>query len=561
MKTMISGAEALMRVFREENVELIFGYPGGALLPVYDALYHTDFRHVLVRQEQAAVHAASGYTRTTGKPAVCMATSGPGATNLVTGIATAYMDSIPVVVITGQVGTGMVGTDAFQEVDTKGITLPITKHNYLVKHPQELPRVIREAFYIARTGRPGPVVIDLPRNVAEAQIEWRERERTELRSYHPRYEPDPDLVDQAAEMLNRAERPVILAGGGVLSARAPEELLALAEKMRVPVTTTLMGIGAFPEDHELALGMLGMHGTAYANYAVSAADVLLALGARFADRVTGNVKKFAPHAKIIHVDIDPAEIGKNIPAALPVIGDVRCFLRALLPLVQEKDNPAWLKQIARWKEEHPLRFCEDGSLKPQQIIRALGEITKGDCIVATDVGQHQMWAAQFFKVRKPYTFLSSGGLGTMGYGLPAALGAQLGNPEKLVLSLTGDGSFQMNMFELGTAMQEKLPLKIFIFNNHALGMVKQLQYFYCARRYSQVNFTFCPDFVQLARAYDAVGIRLERSEDIYPTLDEVLANGRLTIVDCIIDPDELVYPMVLAGKGIGELIELPDSVR
>jgi acetolactate synthase-1/2/3 large subunit len=469
------------------------------------------------------------------------------------------MDSVPVVVVTGQVGTGMVGTDAFQEVDTKGITLPITKHNYLVKNPQELPRVIREAFYIARTGRPGPVVVDLPRNVAEAQIEWHGAGKVELRSYHPQYQPAPDLVDQAAEMLNKAERPVILAGGGVLSTRAPEDLVALAEKIRTPVTTTLMGIGAFPEDHELALGMLGMHGTACANYAVTAADVLLTLGARFADRVTGNVKKFAPHAKIIHVDIDPAEIGKNVRAALPVIGDVKHFLRDLLPLVQKKDRRGWLSQIAKWKVEHPLRFSEDGCLKPQYILQALGEITKGECIVATDVGQHQMWAAQFFKIRKPYTFLSSGGLGTMGYGLPAALGAQLGNPGKLVLSLTGDGSFQMNMFELGTAMQEQLPLKIFVFNNHALGMVKQLQYFYCEKRYSQVKFTFCPDFVQLARAYGAVGIRLERSEDVYAILDEVLTNGRLTIVDCIIDPEELVYPMVLAGKGIGELIELSDA--
>lgn len=558
---LISGAEALMQTFKEEQAEIIFGYPGGALLPVYDALYYTDFKHVLVRQEQAAVHAASGYTKTTGKPGVCMATSGPGATNLVTGIATAYMDSVPVVVITGQVGTGMIGTDAFQEVDTKGITLPITKHNYLVRNPQDLPRIIREAFHIARSGRPGPVVIDLPRNVAEARVEWREKEKLELRGYHPQYKPNPDLVDRAAEIVKSAERPVILAGGGVLSARAPEELLALAEKIQAPVTTTLMGIGAFPEDHNLSLGMLGMHGTAYANFAVTAADVLIALGTRFGDRATGNIKKFAPHARIIHVDIDPAEISKNIPVTLMIISDVKEFLRILLPLVQEKKHPDWLRQIAKWKEEHPLCFHKDGSLKPQHIIRALGEITKGDCVVATDVGQHQMWAAQFFKVRKPYTFLTSGGLGTMGYGFPAAIGAQLGNPDKLTLSLTGDGSFQMNMFELGTAAQEKLPLKIFIFNNYALGMVKQLQYFYCDHRYSQVNFSFCPDFVQLARSYDAIGIRLERSEDVYPTLDEVLTNGRLTIVDCIISSDELVYPIVLAGKGLGELIDLPKPDR
>ncbi len=474
------GAEALMRVFQEEGVEIVFGYPGGALLPVYDALYQAPFRHVLVRQEQAAAHAASGYTRTTGKPGVCMATSGPGATNLVTGIATAYMDSVPLVIVTGQVGTGMIGTDAFQEVDTRGITMPITKHNYLLKRPEDLVRVAREAFYVARTGRPGPVLIDLPRNVAEAEVEWEEGARPAPRGYRPRYDPDPDLVDRAASLLDAAERPVILAGGGVLSSGATDELFALTAKIRAPVATTLMGIGSFPEDHELSLGMIGMHGTVYANYAVTNSDVLLALGTRFADRATGNVQKFAPNAKIIHVDIDPAELGKNVPVALPIVGGVK-------------------------------------------------------------------------------EFLTSGGLGAMGYGFPAAIGAQLGNPGKLVLALTGDGSFQMNMFELGTAAQEKLPLKIFVFNNRALGMVKQLQHFYCGRRYSHVDFGFCPDFVQIARAYDAVGIRISRAEEVYPALDEALGNDRLTVVECLVDPRELVYPVVMAGCGLGEVREYDGS--
>lgn len=555
----ITGAQALVRTLEEEQVEIIFGIPGGAVLPIYDALNETNIRHVLVRFEQAAVHAASGYARTTGKPGVCLATSGPGATNLVTGIAGAYMDSIPLVVLTGQVPTSMIGTDAFQEVDITGITFPITKHNYLVKDPNDLPRVVKEAFHIARTGRPGPVLIDIPKDVAAGICSRGAPERVELRGYKPTYKGHPNQIRNAARLMQEAERPVIFVGGGVISSGATEELRKLAETLSIPVATTLMGIGSFPENHPLSLGMLGLHGTAYANYAVTEADLLIALGVRFDDRVTGLVEKFAPRAKIIHLDIDPAEIGKNVEVNVPIVGDVKLVLQSILALVEEKKNEEWLAKINEWRERYPLEYGnKKETLRPQYVIEELGRLTDHQAIVTADVGQHQMWAAQFYKFARPGSFLTSGGLGAMGYGFPAAIGAQLGNPEALVIAVTGDGSFQMNMAEMATAMENNLPIKILLFNNSGLGMVRQLQHFYCERRYTAVEFTGNPDFVRLAECYGAAAYRIQSPEEVVPVLKEALNNDRLTLVECVIDRDEWVYPMVPSAKGLDEMIQYRD---
>lgn len=555
----ITGAQALIRYLEEENVKYVYGYPGGAVLPLYDALLEsTKIKHILVRQEQAAVHAASGYARVTGRPGVCLATSGPGATNLVTGLATAYMDSIPIVAITGQVGTDMIGTDAFQEVDITGITMPITKHNYLVKNVADLPRVVKEAFHIASTGRPGPVLIDIPKNVSGAVFNYQPPAPVDLRGYKPTYHGHPSQIKNLTKFVLEAERPVIYAGGGVISSNATEELFALAELLDAPVTTTLMGLGSFPEDHRLSLGMLGMHGTPYANYAVTNCDLLIGLGARFDDRVTSAISKFAPQAKIVHIDIDPAEIGKNVTANLPIVGDVKLVLEELLKKVTKKEHHSWIKQIQEWKESHPMVYGNGGCVRPQEIIQKLGDLTRDKAIVTTDVGQHQMWAAQFYKFTRPRSFISSGGLGTMGYGFPAAVGAQMADPAALVIAVTGDGSFQMNMAEMGTAVENGLPLKILLFNNSHLCLVKQLQHFYCAKRYHGVTFTGNPDFVQLATAYPGVvGLRIEKPEDIEPVLTEAVKNGKLTLIDCRISPDELVYPMVPPNKGLDEMIHFP----
>lgn len=555
----ITGAQALIKLLEEENVEYVFGYPGGSVLPIYDALLDSQkIKHVLVRQEQAAVHAASGYARITGRPGVCIATSGPGATNLVTGLATAYMDSIPVVALTGQVSTDMIGTDAFQEVDIFGITMPITKHNYLVKDVRDLPRVVKEAFHIAGTGRPGPVLIDIPRNVSGAVFDYEPPEPVELRGYKPTYKGHPTQIKNLAKMIQEAQRPVIYAGGGIITSNACEELRTLAEKINAPVTTTLMGLGAFPEDHELSLGMLGLHGTPYANLAVHHCDLLIGIGVRFDERVTCTIEKFAPQAKIVHIDIDPAEICKNCRVDLPIVGDARLVLEELLKKVAEKEHYLWIEQIKTWKKNHPLVYRQDGRLKPQYVVQKLGELTRGRAIVTTDVGQHQMWTAQYYGFIKPRSFLCSGGLGTMGYGLPAAVGAQLASPDSLVIAVTGDGSFQMNMAELGTATEQGLPIKVVLFNNSHLSLVRQLQHFFCGKRYSGVTFTGNPDFVQIAKAYPgAEAYRITQPEEVEPVLKEALNNGKLTLIECVVSAEELVYPVVLPNKGLNEMIYYP----
>ncbi len=552
----ISVAQALVRCLELEGVNVVFGYPGGAILPVYDALSCSEsIKHILVRHEQGAVHAADAYARITGKVGVVIATSGPGATNLVTGIANAYMDSIPLVLITGQVSTNQVGTDAFQEVDITGITMPISKHNYLVKDAEKVPAIIKKAFHIASTGRPGPVLIDLPKDVASEEIEFEYPKAVKLRGYKPVYSGHKAKIQEAANLMMKAERPVIYAGGGILNSHATEELKELAEILTAPVTNTFMGLSGFPGDHPLFLGMLGLHGTRYANLAVTNCDLLISLGARFGDRVTGKLERFAPKAKIIHVDIDPAEIGKNIKVDVPIVGDVKNILRDILPQLKKKDRTRWLEQIQEWKNEYPLTYSKEGKFKPQAVIEKISDYTKGEVVVATDVGQHQMWVAQFFKFKHPSSLISSGGLGTMGFGLPAAIGAQIGLPDKQVILITGDGSLQMTMQELATAVDQKLPLKIFVINNHALGMVRQLQEFYCEGRYMAVHFDFVPDFAMLAKAYGMEGYTITDEEEFERLLPEIMDSRKAVIVNCIVDPDENVSPMVLAGKGINEAID------
>ncbi len=549
-----SGAEILVQGLLDQGVDTIFGYPGGGVLPIYDALYDADIRHILTRHEQGAVHAADGYARASGRPGVCLATSGPGATNLVTGIATAYMDSVPIVLITGQVPTVQVGTDAFQEVDITGITMPITKHNFLVKDPSVVPTVIKKAFHLARTGRPGPVLIDLPRDVTAAEIEFDYPEKVQLKGYKPTVKGHPSQIAQAAKMIYESSRPVILTGGGVISSGAAPELLKLAEIISAPVASTLMGLGGFPGDHKLSLGMAGLHGTRYANMAITNSDLLIGLGVRFADRVTGAVEKFAPKARIIHVDVDPAEIGKNVPPHLPIVGDVKQVLTTLLPLLTSREGGDWLAEVAGYKRDYPLEYKRGNGLKPQYVIEKLSAVTRGEGIVVTDVGQHQMWVAQYFCFRYPRTLVTSGGLGCMGYGLPAAIGAKFGRPDKQVILVSGDGSFQMMMTELGTLAEQRLTLKIFILNNKRLGMVRQLQEFYYDKRYSAVDFSFTPDFAALAGVYGLAGYMVATRADFDAVVEEVLAGEGPALVNCLVEPEENVFPMVLAGKGLDEAI-------
>ncbi|MEW6064824.1 acetolactate synthase [Desulforamulus profundi] len=549
-------AEALVRCLEMEGVELIFGYPGGAILPVYDALNNSKIKHILTRHEQGAAHAASGYARTTGRVGVCMATSGPGATNLVTGLANAYMDSIPLVAITGQVPTVQVGTDAFQEVDITGITMPITKHNYLVKDPKMMPMIIKRAFHIARTGRPGPVLIDLPRDVANTPIQFKYPDDVELMGYKPTVKGHTAQINQAAKLIMQAQRPVIYIGGGVVNADASEELVWLAETIDAPVVSTLMGLGAFPGDHPLFLGMLGLHGNKAANLAVTECDLLITLGARFDDRVTGRIAGFAPRARVIHVDIDPAEISKNVISHLPIVGDTKKVLEALLVRLDKKQNTAWTNTVGYWKNEFAPCYREGGEyLKPQYIIEEIYRHTGGDVVVATDVGQHQMWVAQHFPFKQPRKFVTSGGLGCMGFGLPGAIGAQFGKPDETVVLVTGDGSIQMTLNELGTAAEQCLPLKIFVLNNRRLGMVRQLQEFYCEKRYMAVDFTFVPDFAALARVYGFKGFTVRTDQELQAALAEAFSDPGPVLVDCAIDPDENVLPMVLAGKDICDAVD------
>ncbi|MDR7417089.1 MAG: biosynthetic-type acetolactate synthase large subunit [Armatimonadota bacterium] len=549
----LKGAEVVVRLLEELGVRWIFGIPGGASLPLYDALYDAHgIQHVLVRHEQVAAHAATGYARASGDVGVCTATSGPGATNLVTGLADAFMDSAPVLAITGQVVRPNIGTDAFQEADVTAITMPVTKHNYLVMDPAELPRVVQEAYYLCRAGRPGPVLVDIPRDVLQAEIP-----AELLRApFEPRYQPildgDPARIAEAAEAISRSRRPILYVGGGAQGASEP--LARLARRCRIPVTVTLMGKGAFDETDPLCLGMLGMHGTAYANYAINEADLVIAVGARFDDRVTGRLKDFCPHARFIHIDIDPSEIGKNKPAHIPIVGDARRVLEALEPLVQPPDVDAWWRQIEEWRTRYPLRWRPGRMLKPQQVIEAIYQATRGEALVVTDVGQHQMWAAQYYKCRRPRQFITSGGLGAMGFGFPAAMGAQFARPDDLVVAIVGDGGFQMTLQDLITAVEWRLPLKIYVINNGAHGMVRQWQQLFYNERYSHV-FLRNPDFARVAEAFGAVGIRVETEEEMHAAIQRSLeVRDRPVVVDFIVDPEENCYPMIPSGQSVKEMI-------
>jgi len=552
----MTGAEALLECLRRESVEVIFGYPGGALLPIYDVLYDVkDIRHVLVRHEQGAAHAADGYARASGKAGVCLATSGPGGTNLVTGIATAYMDSVPIVAITGQVPTFAIGRDAFQEADITGITMPITKHNYLVTKAESIPEVIAEAFYIATTGRPGPVLIDFPRDMQTAKLEFEWPETTELRGYRPVTTGHVKMVERAAKLIDGAERPLVYAGGGVNSGDAQAELVALAERADMPVTTTLLAKGAFPEDHELYLGMPGMHGTAYANYGLHEADVIVAVGTRFDDRVTGKLDRFGRNAKFIHIDIDPAEIGKNVTPALPIVGDAKIVLGALAKKVSRKRHPEWRKTIEEWKKQYPMAWKGDG-LKPQMVVQEIYKATKGKAVIVTEVGQNQMWAAQWYPCTETHQFLTSGGLGTMGYGLPAAIGAQVARPDRVVWNIAGDGSIQMNIQEMATAVADKIPVKIAVLNNGYLGMVRQWQTLFFKNRLSYTDIAVgTPDFVKLAEAYGAVGLRVTKESEVKAAIKKAMSvKDKPCLIDFRVTRDENVMPMVPAGGTVDDML-------
>ncbi len=551
-----TGAEAVIEGLKAQGVELIFGVIGGAIMPVYDALYRDGtIRHIMVGHEQGGAHMAEGYARVTGRPGVVMTTSGPGATNLVTGLADAIMDSIPVVALTGQVPTALIGNDAFQETDVRGITLPITKHNYLVTQADEVPRTLSEAFYIAGSGRPGPVVIDLPKDVSNAATDAPPPQRVELPGYKPPYEGHPRQIQKALEVLKGAERPVLLAGGGVIHAEAAEELRELAELLKIPVVSTLMGLGNFPLDHPLSLGMPGMHGTGYANLALHHCDVMLCVGTRLDDRITGKLDEFAPQARVIHIDIDASEIGKNVPALVPIVGHAKPVLRALIEGVKRWDErpdwTPWHGQIERWKREFPLRYRERANvIAPQRVIEELDDLLDDDAIVATGVGQHQMWTAQYYTFTQPRTLLTSGGLGTMGFGLPAAIGAKLAQPERPVVCVDGDGSFLMTIQELATAVRYRVPIVVVIVNNGALGMVKQWQHLFFGRRYAE-SLSVPPPFDGVAQAFGALGRRVERPEELPAALKWALREAEAqqlpVVLDVLVDPDERVFPMVPPG--------------
>ncbi len=554
----MTGAQIICEGLVKEGVEVIFGFPGGALLPLYDTLArYPQLRHILVRHEQGAAHAADGYARATGKVGVCMATSGPGATNLVTGIANAHLDSSPVVAITGQVARPFIGKDAFQEVDISGITLPITKHNYLVLDVGSLAKIVKEAFYLARTGRPGPVLIDLPRDVQIEQTEFNYPSQVDLPGYKPTFQGHPAQIKKAAKLINEAQRPLIIGGRGIIISGAYAELKQLAETAQIPVITTLLGIGCFPESHILSFGMLGMHGMAYANMAVAAADVIIAIGMRFDDRATGKVSEFAPHASIIHIDIDPAEIGKNVPVVVPIVGDVKLVLNALNKLIISTEHIDWFQQLEGWRREHPstaIRDCE--GLLPQLVIRRIYEVTQGEAIIVTGVGQNQMWAAQYYCYDKPNSLISSGGLGTMGFELPAAIGAKVGCPDTTVWCIAGDGGFQMTIQELATIAQEKLAVKIAIINNAYLGMVRQWQELFYGRRYVATPLS-SPDFVKIAEAYGIPGLRVRHKEEVVPAIEQAMAERGPFLIDFVVEPEENVYPMVVPGAALTEVLEGP----
>ena len=559
--TKFKGSEILVKCLCEEGVEHIFGYPGGSVLPLYDALYdEKSITFHLTRHEQGAAHAADGYARATGKVGVCMATSGPGATNLVTGIATAHMDSIPMVAITGQVKSVLIGNDAFQEADIVGITRSITKHNYLIKDVKDIVRTVKEAFHIARTGRPGPVLIDLPVDVQMHEAEFKYPKTVEMRSYNPVVKGHLGQIKRIVKAIEKSERPLLYVGGGVVLSEASKELTELARKANIQVTTTMMGLGAFPEDDPLSLGMLGMHGTAYANNAVQNADIIIAVGARFDDRVTGRIDHFAPEATIAHIDVDPSSVGKNIRVDIPVIGDAKEVLKELITMVDVKEYAPWHGRINEWKKKLPLTYKKDDKLRPQYIVEKIHEITRDkNVIISTEVGQNQMWAAQFYTYTKPRTWLSSGGLGTMGYGFPAAIGAQVGCPEAIVFDIAGDGSIQMNIQEMATAVLEKIPVKIAILNNGWLGLVRQWQELFYKNKYAYVCLSedvarYCPDFVKLAESYGAMGIRITEKKEVEGAIKKALEEKGPVIMDFIIEREENVYPMVPAGEAIDRMI-------
>lgn len=551
---MLSGAEILVKCLEQENVEVVFCYPGSANMELLDALAKSSIRMVLVRHEQGAVHEANGYARASGRVGVCLATSGPGATNMVTGIATASMDSIPIVAISGQVPIGMVGTDAFQEVDMTGITDPITKHNYFVKDVKQLARSVKEAFHIAKSGRPGPVLLDIPRDVAMAYSDVVEVSKIHLRGYKPNLTGHTGQIKQVAQLLGEARRPLIIAGGGILLAGCWEELQALAESQEIPVANTFMGLGSIPMDHPLALGMIGSYGLAAPNYAVQSCDLILALGTRFVERMTCNVERFAPRAKIVHIDVDPAEIGKNVRADIPLVGDLKIVLSQLLQKLQPRQHPEWLEEIKSLKASPPPGPKITGCLTQIEVLEALAKVLPDEAIVTTDVGQHQMWAAQRLKHRRPRGFISSGGLGTMGYGIPAAIGAQIACPGDLVVVISGDGSFQMGMPELGTAKEQKLPIKVLLMNNSYLCLVKQLQECYIEGAcHIATPFTDNPEFKYIAKAYDALYLKAETAEEVEPALARFLKHPGMAIMECKVTAEENVYPMVRGGRGLDEM--------
>ncbi|MBN1293827.1 MAG: biosynthetic-type acetolactate synthase large subunit [Candidatus Latescibacteria bacterium] len=554
----LTGSDIFIECLRKEKVEVLFGYPGGVVIPIFDKLYDAkDIRFVLTRHEQGAAHAADGYARATGKTGVCLATSGPGATNLVTGIATAYMDSIPMVAFTGQVPMSLIGTDAFQEADITGITRPITKHNFLISDTSKMVDIISEAFYIASTGRPGPVLVDLPKDVSTGMIDFEWPEKPSIpKGYKVVKYADPSVIKNAADAIKASKKPYIYTGGGIIISGAGKELVTFAERINAPVTTTLMGLGGFPGSHPLWVGMPGMHGTYTANMAFTDCDLVIAIGARFDDRVTGKIEGFAPNAKIIHIDTDPAAIAKNVKVDIAVVGDAKAILEQLLEVVKKRDRNGWNDYIDEMKTSHPVTYDKkSGTIKPQYVVEQIYEATKGDAIITTEVGQNQMWASLFYTYDKPRRFISSGGLGTMGYGFPAAIGAQMGKPDAIVFDIAGDGSIQMNIQEMATAVEQKLPVNIAILNNKFLGMVRQWQELFYGKRYSSTNIELQPDFVKLAEAYGAHGIRVDKPENVRSAIEEAISIKGPVILDFIVDREENVWPMVAPGAALSEVME------
>jgi acetolactate synthase I/II/III large subunit len=552
----IKGADIIMECLKKEGVECMFGYPGGSVIPVFNSIYNAPFKFILSRHEQGAVHAADGYARASGRPGVVIATSGPGGTNLVTGIANAHMDSVPLVIFTGQVSRKMIGNDAFQEADITGITRPITKHNYLIQDIKDLARTIKEAFYIATTGRPGPVLIDVPVDISTSEYKFEYPEKVEIRGYKPVYNGHPGQITKACALIETAKKPVVYAGGGIIISDASKELKAFVKKTGIPVTTTLLGMGSFPETDPLSLHMLGMHGTYYANHAVNESDLLIAVGARFDDRVTGDISQFIPNAKVIHIDIDPASVSKNVQVDVPIVGDCKSVLREMNKIVKAPSIGEWVSYVQKMKEEFPLTYdTKKDTIKPQYVVERLYELTKGKAVICTEVGQNQMWAAQFYQYTEPRSFISSGGLGTMGFGFPAAIGAQLARPDKRVIDIAGDGSIQMNIQELIVAVEHKLPVIIAVLNNNYLGMVRQWQQMFWSKRYSHTSLQFSPDFPKLAEAYGAVGLTVDKKQDVDKVIKKALSiNDRPILIDFHVEQEENVYPMVPSGKSVKEII-------